>query len=93
MSPDMSLETLLSKHFMKDDIVEVNRGLKIRASGTKAELIKALLAETKSSPTRTLDQFNKEVLKEVCRSIGSTPSGTKEQIIDRIYSKELRPSK
>jgi hypothetical protein len=86
----MSLATLLDNHVKKEDILEVNRSMGIATSGTKAELIKALLSQTKSSPTKTLNLFNKEVLKEICRGIGSTPSGTKEQIIDRIYSKELR---
>lgn len=89
----MNLATLLDKHVKKDDILEVNRGLGIATSGTKADLIKALLSETKSSPTKTLNSFNKEVLKEICRGIGSTPSGTKEQIINRIYSKEIRSVK
>jgi hypothetical protein len=86
----MSLASLLDKHVKKEDILEVNRGLGIAASGTKADLIKALLSETKKSPTRTLALFNKEVLMDVCLGIGSTSSGTKEQIINRIYSKELR---
>ena len=45
----------------------MNRGLGIRASGTKAELIKALLSETDRSPKGTLRLFSKPVLQEVCR--------------------------
>jgi len=89
--PSMSIESLLDSTVLKDDLVKVNKELGISASGSKAELIKALLAATKGSPTNTLDAFNKEVLKDICRKIGSSPSGTKAEIIKRIYDKELRP--
>ncbi len=89
----MSLASLLETHVKKDDLLKVNKGLGIQARGTKAELTKALLAVTDSSPTRTLTLFNKEVLQHICRKIGSSPTGTKEQLIKRIYSKELRPRK
>ena len=88
----VSLTSLLEKHILKDDIVDVNRGLGIRVSGTKAELIKALLAETDRSPKGTLRLFSKPVLQDVCRKLGLSPSGTKEQIITRLVAAEQRPA-
>lgn len=89
----MTLESLLVKYVMKDDIINVNKGLAIRTRGTKAELVAALLAVTDGSPTRTLDLFKKDILQNICRKIGSSPYGTKEELVKRIYSKELRPGK
>lgn len=89
----MSLTSLLEKHVLKEDILDVNRGLGIRASGTKAELIKALLSETDRSPKGTLRLFSKPVLQEVCRKLGVSPSGTKEQLISRITAAEDKPIK
>jgi hypothetical protein len=88
----VSLTSLLEKHILKERIIEVNRGLGIRVSGTKAELIKDLLAETDRSPKGTLRLFNKPVLQDVCRKLGVSPSGTKEQIIARIIAAEQRPA-
>jgi len=89
----MTLESMLNKNVKKADLLKVNKGLAIQTRGTKADLIKALLAVTEASPTRTLNMFNKEVLQDICRKIGSSPYGTKEELVKRIYSKELRPGK
>jgi len=83
----VSLTSLLEKHILKERIIEVNRGLGIRVSGTKD-----LLAETDRSPKGTLRLFNKPVLQDVCRKLGVSPSGTKEQIIARIIAAEQRPA-
>jgi hypothetical protein len=89
----VSLTSLLEKSILKEDIIEVNRGLGIRASGTKAELIKSLLSETDRSPKGTLRLFSKPILQEACRKLGVSPSGTKEQLIARLTAVEQRPAK
>lgn len=88
----MSLTLLLEKHILKDDIQNVNRGLGIRVSGTKDELIKALLAETDRSPKGTLRLFSKPVLQDACRKMGISRSGNKEEIIARLVAAEQRPA-
>ena len=92
ISRDVSLTLLLEKHILKDDIQDVNRGLGIRVSGTKDELIKALLSETDRSPKGTLRLFSKPVLQEACRKIGISRSGNKEEIIARLVAAEQRPA-
>ena len=88
----VSLTSLLERHILKDDIVDVNRGLGIRVSGKKDELIKALLSETDRSPKSTLRLFSKPVLQDACRKLDLSPSGTKEQIIARLVAAEQRPA-
>ncbi|KQM12279.1 hypothetical protein AOA80_03160 [Methanomassiliicoccales archaeon RumEn M1] len=92
MPRSVSLTSLLEKHILKEDIQDVNRGLGIRVSGTKDELIKALLSETDRSPKGTLRLFSKPILQDVCRKLGVSPSGTKEQIIARLVAAEQRPA-
>jgi len=93
MLPPMSLPLFLEKHVLKEDILKVNRKLGVRASGTKPELIEALLAETDGSIKGTLRLFNKEVLENILRKLDSSPMGTKEELIRRIYSKGIRPAR